>query len=57
MSRFLTGSKRTDLVLFGLLAALILGSAGRLGVYYEVPAWALERLAPQPGEATPRTGP
>ena len=57
MPCLVTGSRRTDLILFGLLAALILGSVWRVRVYYEVPAWAIERLAPRSGEGAPRTDP
>lgn len=40
MDRFVTRSRRGDLLLLALLALLILGFAGRLRVYYQVPGWA-----------------
>jgi len=42
---FVTRSRRGDLLLVALLAALILGFSGRLRVDHEVPRWALRRAA------------
>lgn len=45
---FVTGSRATDLLLFALLLALILGLTDRLRVYHNVPGWAIERATQTP---------
>jgi hypothetical protein len=48
-----TGSRRADVALFLLLAALIVAGSGRLRVYYQAPA--ARALPAAPAEAgTPR---